>query len=152
MESIDKLFDIKTTIEKKKLIFTFTFNGNEFTDLRVIQFFHEMDGILKSLYKPEIKHLYFLFKIEEIQIPSNFVSIKKVAELLTSHLPILHEKLMFTIIQNDTNVFKVFFSLFKQYYVPVKPLYLCKTDEDVRECLHEPEKRIKYPNILNLLK
>tara|TARA_B100001142_G_C14323507_1_gene651378 strand:- start:1989 stop:2444 length:456 start_codon:yes stop_codon:yes gene_type:complete len=151
MDQIDKLFEINTTIDKKKLIFTFLFNGREFTDLRVIQFYHEMDQILKSLYDPKIKNLYFIFKIKEIYIPSNFVSIRKVADLLTSHIPILNEKLVFTIIQNDTNVFKTFFKLFKQYYVPVKPLYLCKTDEDVNNCLHIPEEREKMPNILNLL-
>jgi hypothetical protein len=152
MDQIDKLFNIKTTIDNKKLVFSFVFNGHEFTDLRVIQFYHEMDEILKSLYDPAIKKLYFIFKIKEIYIPSNFVSIRKVAELLTSHIPILHEKLVFTIIQNDTNVFKTFFALFKQYYVPVKPLYLCKTDEDVNNCLHNPEVREKMPNILNLLR
>jgi hypothetical protein len=70
---------------------------------------------------------------------------------LQSHLPLIDKKLGFTIIHNDTNVFKIFFKLFQKYYVPVKPLYLCKTDEDVHACLHDEEKRSSFPNILNML-
>ena len=35
----------------------------------------------------------------------------------------------------------MFLSLFKQYYTPRKPLYICKNQEETQDCLNDPKKR-----------
>ena len=45
----------------------------------------------------------------------------------------------------------MFFSLFKKYYEPIKPLYLCRTENDTKECIHSVDSRSNFPNICNIL-
>ena len=51
------IFDAK--IEKKKLIFSFTANGNEITELRMLHFINKMEKTVIELNKDEIKKVYF---------------------------------------------------------------------------------------------
>jgi hypothetical protein len=148
---IQPFVDIDAKIEKGKLIFTFTANGNEITDLRVLDFIAKMENIIQDLHQDSIQKAYFLFDIENLRIPANFASLKLFADTMNKHKELLTKKLDFTIVQTTNNVFRIFFSLFKQYYNPVKPLYLCKSSEESVVCLHDSKKRISFPNIMNLL-
>ena len=143
------IFDAK--IEKKKLIFSFTANGNEITELRMLHFINKMEKTVIELNKDEIKKVYFLFDIQELCVPTNYSVLKNFAEMMKNHEEVLTQKLEFTIIYTKNNVFRLFFNFFRKYYDPVKPLYLCKTDEEVYDCFHDEEKRKQFPNIITLI-
>ena len=61
-------------------------------------------------------------------------------------------KLNYSVVQCKSNIFKLFFSLFKQYYTPVKELYLVKTFDDAQKAIHDDEFRETLPKITTLLK
>ena len=151
MTDIKNLIEIGTKIENGKLIFYATTQDTEITELRLVKAFSDIENAVKQLYLPQIKKVYFIYNINSLRIPTNFTQIKDLAEILQSHESILTEKLVFSIVQNQNNIFSMFFKLFKQYYNPVKPLYLCKDSDETRRCLHEPSSRSTFPNICNLL-
>lgn len=149
--SIQSFIDFEPMIDRKKLIYRFTANGQPMTELRLVAFNQKLDTIIKTLYDDKIKKVYFVFNIEKLLIPSNFTLLADFATVFRGHHHVLKEKLMFTIVQNSTNVFLLFFRVFKQYYNPVKSLYLCLNDDQVFTCLHDEESRHSFPNILSLI-
>lgn len=149
--SIQSFIDFEAVIEQKKLIYRFTANGEAMTELRLVAFIQKLDQIINTLYDNKIKNVYFVFDIENLRIPSNFTLLSDFAKVFRNHEKVLTEKLMFTIIQNSTNVFLLFFRVFKKYYNPVKSLYLCLDSEQVNACLHDKEKRESFPNIISLI-
>ena len=148
---IQPFVDIEANIEKGKLIFTFTANGNEITDLRTLDFITKIEKIVQDLNQDSIQIVYFLFDIERLVIPTNFSSIKLFADTMNQYKDLLNKKLGFTVVQTPNNVFRLFFSLFKKYYNPVKSLYLCKTKEETDSCLHNAKTRDQFPNIMSML-
>jgi hypothetical protein len=152
MDNIDDIFEVSTFIEQKKLIIKFESKDNVLTDLKIIKFLNKMESVLEGLYDDRIKSFYFIFVIDEFQIPPNMGFLKDFSELLKKHGNNIVDKLDFTIIQNDSNIFQMFFNLFKSYYKPVKSLYLCKNHEECQDCLHNMESRQKYPNIISMIK
>lgn len=149
--SLQNLFEIETNIENKMLCFFFRSQKVSVTELRLTKFIHDMKQVIETIYSNQIKNVCFIFDLNQLNLPSNFIQIKDFSDMLKSHEKILTEKLMFTIIQNKNNVFRIFFNLFKKYYYPVKPLYLCKDDEETCICLNDESKRSKFPNIQTLL-
>lgn len=149
--SIESFIDFEAKISKKKLIYTFTSNGNSITDLRVVAFIQKLTEILESLENEQIKEVYFVFDIDKLEIPSNFAFLQDFADSFKNKTELIKKKLMFTIVINKSNIFNLFFSLFKKYYHPIKPLYLCKDMKEMEVCLHENEKRDSFPNILSLI-
>tara|TARA_Y100000816_G_C25937833_1_gene489109 strand:- start:373 stop:831 length:459 start_codon:yes stop_codon:yes gene_type:complete len=149
--SIDPFFDFKAKIENKKLIYYFTANGALITELRIVDFITKLTEILESLENDQIKQVYFIFNIDKLVIPSNFSFLKELGDCFKNKNKLLKEKLMFTIVINKSNIFHLFFSLFKQYYEPVKSLYLCKDVNEMQVCLHDEDKRSTFPNILSLI-
>lgn len=149
--SIQSFIDFEPIIDRKKLIYRFTANGQPMTELRLVAFTQKIDTIIKTLYDEKIKKVYFIFNIEKLLIPSNFTLLSDFALVFHNHHTVLKQKLEFTIVQNSTNVFLLFFRVFKQYYNPVKSLYLCLNDDQVFTCLHEEESRHSFPNIISLI-
>ncbi len=149
--SIQSFIDFEAVIEQKKLIYRFTANGEAMTELRLVAFIQKLDQIINTLYDNKIKNVYFVFDIENLRIPSNFTLLSDFAKVFRNHEKVLTEKLMFTIIQNSTNVFLLFFRIFKKYYNPVKSLYLCLDAHQVNTCLHDEEKRNSFPNIISMI-
>ena len=149
--SIQSFIDFEPIIDRKKLIYRFTANGQPMTELRLVAFTQKIDTIIKTLYDEKIKKVYFIFNIEKLLIPSNFTLLSDFALVFHNHHTVLKQKLEFTIVQNSTNVFLLFFRVFKQYYNPVKSLYLCLNDDQVFTCLHEEESRHLFPNIISLI-
>lgn len=149
---IESFIDFKPYIERNKLIFLFTSNGIEITELRMLCFMKKMENAIKDIYNETIQKVYFVFDIEQLKIPTNFSFVKDFAKMMNSHESILSQKLEFTIVQTPNNIFRLFFNVFQKYYVPLKPLYLCKTSEESFSCLHEESERCNFPNILNMLK
>ena len=152
MDSIDDIFNVTTYIENKKLIMKFEGKDIVLTELKVMKFMKKMESVLEGLYDDRIKSFYFIFAIDGFQIPLNMGYFKDFSDMLMKHGKVIFEKLDFTIIQNDSNIFQMFFNLFKHYYQPVNSLYLCKNKEECQDCLHNEESRGKYPNILSMIK
>lgn len=149
--SLQNLFEIETKIENKILCFFFKSQKVSVTELRLTKFIHDVKQVIETIYSNQIKNVCFIFDLNQLNLPSNFIQIKDFSDMLKSHEKILTEKLMFTIIQNKNNVFRIFFNLFKKYYNPVKPLYLCKNDEETNVCLNDDNKRSTFPNIQSLI-
>lgn len=152
MDNIDDIFEVSTYIEQKKLIIKFEGKDIVLTDLKIMKFLNKLESVLEGLYDDRIKTFYLIFAIDGFQIPLNMGFLKDFSDLLIKHGTIIFDKLDFTIIQNDSNIFQMFFNLFKSYYQPIKSLYLCKNHEECQDCLHNVESRQKYPNILSMIK
>ena len=151
MSNIADILQIKTKIESKKLCYYVTAKPVEITELRLTKAYHDIENLIKTLYLPEIKKVYIVWNISELLIPTNFTQIKDFAIMLRNHTDILTKKLVFSIIVSKSNIFSLFFNVFKQYYNPVKPLYLCKTDKDVENCIHDESSRDSFQNISSML-
>ena len=149
--SIEPFIDFEAKISNKKLIYCFTANGNQITDLRVAVFIQKLKEIFESLENEQIKQVFFVFNIDQLVIPSNFIFLNEIGNAFRSKANLLKNKLLFTIVINKSNIFHLFFTLFKKYYEPVKPLYLCKDLDEMEVCLHDEKKRETFPNILTLI-
>ena len=149
--NVDSLVKIVPKIEDNKLLIYFNAENIDVTNLRLIKFLDDCSKLFTDLYNEQIKEFYFIFNIDDLRIPTNFSLFKDFADFFKKHEDLLMKKLKFTIVQCKNNIFKLFFSLFKQYYIPVKPLYLCCNLQETQECTFNEESRDKFPNICNLL-
>lgn len=149
--SIESLFKTEVRIENRKIIYMLTAQGNDITELRMIQFINDIDTMLKTFYHKDVTNIHLVFVVKNVKLPSNFTLLDEFAQVFIKHRAIILEKLHFTVLQNENNLFRIFFTIFKKYYNPLKPLYLCKTDEEVQECLHNQEKRHEFNEIMNQL-
>ncbi len=148
---IEDIAKIEPKIENGKLIIYFTSNPVEITDLRVLRFIDKLKPLMNDLHNDKIKEFFFVFNINDIVIPTNFSMLKVFAQFFKDSEDVIIDKLKFSVVESKSNIFKLFFSLFKKYYVPKKSLYLCKSIEDVNDCIFNIDSRNKYPNILNLI-
>ena len=121
---IQEIFDTKTEIISNKLVYTFTLRNCEITQLR----------LLKS-----------------ITIPANYEYIKDLTEVFSEYEPIVKEKVKFSIIQSKSSIFQLLFSIFKKYYNPIKPMYVCHDEDDVQKCLSSKKDREKYQNVSDMI-
>ena len=94
-------------------------------------------------YNNNIKKIIYIYDVEKLKLPSNLSLFKDYAQIFKDHREILYDKLEFTMIISQNNIFNIFFNLFKKFYIPIKPLYLCKTIELANECIYDEEKRNK---------
>lgn len=148
---IENLFLITPKINNKTLYYYFNSTGAEFTELRMIKFIEDFKIILNEIINEKIKKVSFLFVVDNMKIPSNFCLIKEFAEIFNEHMENIKQKVCFSVVQTDNNVFSMFFSLFKQFYKPYKPLYLCKNNEELEDIMNNPENRKNYKNILSVI-
>lgn len=151
MSNITDIIQVETKIKSKKLCYYIIAKPVEITELRLIKAYHDIENLVKTLYLPEVKKVYIVWDISELLIPTNFTQIKDFAIMLRNHTDILTEKLVFSIIVSNSNIFSLFFNVFKQYYNPVKPLYLCRTQEDVERCIHDDSSRESFQNISSMM-
>lgn len=145
--NIEKIASISPEIKNKKLIITFSATGVPITDIRLMDFLNDSKTLAKDLYNTQINEFYFIFNIDNLKIPSNFNLFKQYASFLEEHKDLLMDKLVYSVLQCENNIFKMFFNLFKSYYVPVKPLYLCKNEEEVLKCFEDELFRNSLPNM-----
>ena len=134
---IEKIATINPEIRNKKLIINFEATGVAITDIRLMDFLNDSKKLANDLKNEQIKEFYFVFNIDNLQIPSNFNLFKQYASFLEEHKDLLMGKLVYSVLQCKNNIFKMFFNLFKAYYVPVKALYLCKNSEEVQRCFDD---------------
>lgn len=149
---IEDLFQLDTKIVKNRVVFKFVYLEKQITELRMLKTIETIKSVLESFRKKEIKHVSFVFIINQIELPANMNLIKDFASTFHSYAEIINEKLDFTIIQTNSSIFKLFFSVFKMYYEPVKPLYLCESDESTEKCLESKDERGKVANFSDMLK
>ena len=149
--NIDKLVEIKPQIINNLLVINVTCNPIEFTDLRLLNLLSELEKLASDLNNERIKKFCFVFNVSEIKIPTNFNLIKDFADFFQRHENLIMTKLDCSVIESTSNIFTMFFSLFKKYYKPLKPLFLVKTRDEVMDCLFNDENRKKYSNICNLI-
>ena len=148
---IEEIAKIEPKIENGKLIIYFTANSVEITDLRVLSFIDKLKPLMNELENEKIKEFFFVFNVNDIIIPTNFSMLKVFAQFFKDSEDVIIDKLKFSVVESKSNIFKLFFSLFKKYYVPKKSLYLCTSSEEVNDCIFNIDSRNKYPNILNML-
>lgn len=148
---IEKIATIKPVIRNGKLILFFEATGVPITDIRIMDFLNDSTKLAKDLYSDKIKEFYFVFNINKLKIPANFNVLKQYAGFLEKHKELLLGKLVYSVLQCDNNIFKMFFSLFKAYYVPIKPLYLCKSEDEVTKCFSDDTYRESLPNMDQLI-
>jgi len=139
--SIEPFFDTKIYIEKNVLICSFISNGKELTELRGLLFIKQMKDLMQHISINNTNEAVFLFDVDKIIFPYNYELIKSYAQIFKDHKTSIENNLGFTIIKCKSNIFRIFFKLFKQFYTPIKPLYLCQTMDHALECIHNEEKR-----------
>lgn len=149
---IESLLDINTEVLKGRVVFKFTYNGEPITELRMLKTNDLMKVVLESLYKDEIKNVCFVFIIDSLEMPTNMNLVKVFASMFHSHVNIIEKKLDFTVIQSKSGVFKMFFSILKMYYQPIKPLYISESDESTEKCLTSSSERDKIANFSDEVK
>lgn len=149
--SIEPFFDTKIYIEKGTLICSFISNGKELTELRGMLFIQEMTALMQKINTINTNRVVFLFDVDKIVLPYNYKLIKSYAQVFKDHKSVIENKLGFTIIKSESNIFRIFFKLFKQFYTPIKPLYLCDTLEKSLECIHD-EEELKKLLVLDIKK
>lgn len=152
MIEVEDIATLTPEIKNGKLIVTFKALSIELTDLRILHFINKIQKLVNELNNKKIKEFFFVFDIDDLIIPTNFTMLKDFAQFFKDNEDIILDKLTYSVLKSKNNIFKLFFSLFKKYYVPIKPLYLCCNQEEVNECLFNPEIRNKFPNIINIIK
>jgi len=150
--SIEPLFKTEVRIENKKMLYILTSQGIAITELRMIQLINDIDTMFNTFHHKDVSNIHLVFVVKEINIPSNFTLLDEFAQVFIKHREIILDKLQFTVLQNENNLFRMFFALFKKYYNPLKPLYLCKNEDEVQDCLHDQAKRGQFHEIMNQLK
>jgi|MDTG01.5.fsa_nt_gb hypothetical protein len=148
---IESFFDYDIRIENKMLIYVFVANGKDMTELRMIEFLDRMRQIMASFHDKQVTKGCLYFDLEKLKLPSNLQLIQEYSNIFKTNQEILKKKLQFTIIQTSNNVFHLFFSLFKQYYVPIKPVYLTKNHSETQCCIYDEIMRNNLPTIGHLL-
>lgn len=149
---IQEIVDIESKIISKKLVYTFTLKNCEITQLRVLKTIECIKTILDTLFLEDVKNVCFVFVIDELIIPANYEYIKDLTDVFSRYEEIVKEKVKFSIIQSNSSVFQLLFSIIKKYYIPIKPLYVCSKNDDVVKCLSNKKEREKYQNVSDMIK
>lgn len=152
MNSINEIFEIDVKIDNKKLIIEFVATGNSITELRKLLFINKFDIVLNQMNYDSIETFYFVFKLDKGKMPTNFSFMSDVSKIFLKYQPLIINKLNFSVIQYKNMLGSTFFKVLKNYYSPIKPIYLCQTTEDVTNCIHDNEKRKKFPELTSKIK
>ena len=118
---------------------------------KFIEFLDRMRQIMASFHDKQVTKGCLYFDLEKLKLPSNLQLIQEYSNIFKTNQDILKKKLEFTIVQTSNNIFHLFFSLFKQYYTPIKPLYLTKNHSETQSCIYDTTMRNNLPPIGNLL-
>ena len=146
--NIHCFFDKKIYVENNIVICSYVSNGNELTELRMLFFLDEYKKMINSLYNKKIKRFVLIYDVDKLPIPINFELFTKYftkdfAQIFKDNIELIKEKLSFTIIKSKSSIFHTFFKIFKNFYIPIKPLYICKSMEEGLNSIHCEETRNK---------
>ena len=141
MDSVKDLLKFEIYTQKKKTIYKFTYTEIEITDLRMLKTVHKLKQVFQ-LMKTTTNEIHFLFIVNNMIIPTNFIVFKPFCEIFHENKKNIIDKLDFTIIQLDNkNIISIFLWLFKQYYTPEKQLYISCSNDETKLFLHDTEYR-----------
>ena len=149
---IQDLLKLETKVINNRVVFKFTYTELPITQLRTLKTIEVMEGVLKSLSKKEVNKACFVFIVNSLDFNVNIKLFQEFGSIFRSYTDIITEKLDFTIIQTNNGIFKVFFSLLKRFYEPIRPLYICENDEIVNNCLKSDEEINKKCNLSERIK
>lgn len=149
---IQSLLDFNTTVSQNRIVFSLTYNGKPITELRMLKTIDLVKTVLESLRKDEIENVCFVFIVDSFEMPSNMKLIKDFACTFHPYAEVIEKKLDFTIIQSKNAIFKAIFSILKLYYKPIKPLYMCESDESTEKCLMSNSERNQISNFSDMVK
>ena len=146
--NIHCFFDKKIYVENNIVICSYVSNGNELTELRMLFFLDEYKKMINSLYNKKIKRFVLIYDVDKLPIPINFELFTKYftkdfAQIFKDNIELIKEKLSFTIIKSKSSIFHTFFKIFKNFYIPIKPLYICKSMEEGLKTIHCEKTRNK---------
>ena len=146
--NISCFFDKNIYIENNIVICSYVSNGNELTELRMLFFLDEYKKMINSLYNKKIKRFVLIYDVDKLPIPINFELFTKYftkdfAQIFKDNIELIKEKLSFTIIKSKSSIFHTFFKIFKNFYIPIKPLYICKSMEEGLKTIHCEKTRNK---------
>lgn len=133
--SLEPLFTLDVENINDLFLYRFVATGKEFTNIGALLFITEMENTMKTFSNKNIKKVALLFHLETFSMPTNHALVQKYSEVFIKNQEILRDKLQFTIIQTNNNIFDMFFTVFKLFYIPIKPLYLCKNDSETNQCI-----------------
>ena len=145
--NIEKLLTIESKIIDKHVVFFMTATGKDFTELRMLEFIHDFEYVLKALTIDKITRACFVFNLNGMKIPSSFCLVKEFSDMFDPYLVVIKKKISYSVIVNENNLFSIFFAIFKQYYKPQRPLYYCKTTNEMTKILSNKELRDQQPNL-----
>jgi len=149
---IENLLNLETKILHNRIVFKFVYTEKPITELRMLKTIEIIKKVLDSFYRVEATNICFVFVINSITMPTNMKLIKDFAATFHAYSDVINKKLDFTIIQSNNKIFNLFFSLFKMYYEPIKPLYLCESNESTEKCLTSNNERSKVTNFSDMVK
>ena len=143
---IQCFFDINVKIVNDIHVYSFISNGNELTELRMLLFLDKKRKILNRFCEKKIKKVVLLYDIDKLPVSGNFSLFTRYftqdyVQIFKDNRELLSEKLFFTVIKSENTIFHTFFKIFKKFYIPIKPLYLCESIEEAFECIDNEEKR-----------
>lgn len=148
---IETLFEIDTKIAHNKLVYSFTYKNREMTKLRIMKMVKDVEDVLKTFHLDNVKNICFVFVINDVTIPSNFDFLEDLSRLFQKYKDVIKQKLNFTIVYSQNSIFNILFTAFQKYYHPIKPMYVCNSEDDVDICLKSKIEREKFPNVSNMV-
>ena len=96
---VGNLVKIEPKIVNGTLLIYFHTQNMEITDLRLFKFLDDAKKLFSDLSTEQIKEFYFIFNIDELNIPANFNLFKDFANFFKQYEDLLMNKLVFTVIQ-----------------------------------------------------
>ena len=131
MNSIEDACKIETKIVDSLVIINMTLKDVEITDLRMMKFIQHFKLLMDDLSDDRIKSFAFVFDIYVIKIlPTQYI--KEITETLQKHKPVLLEKLRYSCVISNPIIIAPFKLILKQFYEPIKPLFLCSSVEQTK--------------------
>ena len=105
-------------------------NNTPLTPLKWIVFIDEFNKIVKKITNDDsIKKFYMYFDINYVDVlmkPDNY---KDIINIFKDNQKLFLDRLLGTFVYIDSNLLNMIIHIFIKFYVPVKPLFLLKSDK-----------------------
>ena len=132
MNSIEDACKIETKIVDSLVIINMKLKDIEITDLRMMKFINYFKLLMDDLNDDRIQSFAFVFDICVIKIlPTQYI--KQITETLQKHKSILLKKLKYSCVVSNPIIIAPFKLILKQFYVPMRPLFLCTSIEETKQ-------------------
>lgn len=140
---IENLFDYKIVKQNQKYLLHITMNNINVTELRVLHSFNELDNILKYFKVNDMKPLFFIFNLKKVTLNTPILKVDELSKVFTKYMDFFLTNLELTILYTDSVVVKYIMKCVKQYYTSTRPVYLCKNEKEIQNCIYDESSRKK---------